>query len=88
MNNKFSFENIQHFSTAADVVREFSDTDIDIETMEYIDSLDDYESFDYFVIDGETVIVTDGIFGTVSGVPLPVEEFIQNTIDYCRENME
>ena len=88
MNNKFSFESIEHFSTAADLIREYSETDIDIELMEYIDSLDDYESFDYFVIDGETVIVTEGLCGTASGVPLPVEEFIQNTVDYCRENME
>lgn len=88
MNIKIQIDNIQHFSTAADVVREYSETDIDIELMEYIDSLDDYESFDYFVIDGETVIVTEGLCGAVSGNPLPVEEFIQNTVDYAAENME
>lgn len=88
MKNAISFENIQHFSTAADVVREYSETDIDIELMEYIDSLDDYESFDYFVIDGAAVIVTDGICGTVINAPQPIDEFIQTTIDYAAENME
>lgn len=87
MKIKIQIDNIQHFSTAADVVREYSDSDIDSELMEYIDSLDDYESFDYFVIDGAAVIVTEGLCGTVSGNPLPVEEFIQNTIDYAAENM-
>lgn len=88
MNIKIQMDNIQHFSTAADVVREYSDSDIDSELMEYIDSLDDYESFDYFVIDGAAVIVTDGICGTVINAPQPIDEFTQTTIDYAAENME
>ena len=48
---------------------------------DYFEHFDDFESCKYYLINNETVIVTDGINGDVIGHPVTIEELYLAIID-------
>ena len=58
----------------------------DMET--YFEHFDDFEGMQYFLINDETVLITDGGFsGNVIGDPVTVEELYQNILDSYFESI-
>ncbi len=57
-----------------------SDDEID-----YLASINDYDGFGFFLVNGDTVIISD-YFGDVSGSAMSYDEFLKNTLEYVREN--
>lgn len=51
----------------------------------YLNSLNDYEDTGFFLINGDTVIVSDWS-GDVSGSAMSYDEFYKSTIEYVKEN--
>ncbi len=47
--------------------------------------LNDYEYLTFFLINENTVIVTEG-YGDVSGSAMALNEFYKETLDYVKEN--
>ena len=85
-----SIKSISAFDSAYDLLEYVYGTD-DIENglsadeVEYLKSLNDYDYFKFFLLNDETVIVTES-FGDVSGIPMLLHEFRENTISYVKEN--
>ena len=50
--------------------------------------VDDYESFAFYLVNGETALTCDGINGDVIWDPIQVEKFFNNILDYIRKNCE
>ena len=54
----------------------------------YFEHFDDFEGMQYFLINDETVLITDGgIAGDVIGDPMTVEELYQTIIDMYYESI-
>lgn len=53
--------------------------------LSYLASINDYDDFGFFLINGDTVIVSD-CFGDVSGSAISYDEFYKSTIKYVKEN--
>lgn len=55
------------------------------EQIDLFKCLNDYESFQFFLLNENTVIVTES-FGDVSGEPMPIYQFYSETVSYVKEN--
>jgi len=90
---QMDIKSIYHFGRAWDLLQEYDGdvfdlSSLDDETLETMRCVDDWESFGYTVINGETVIITDGSDGgPVIGIS-SLEQFFSDTLAYARENME
>lgn len=77
--------NVNHFTSAFDLVEELLPDCLDHLTEDEWDclrSIDDYEYFDYYVLNGSEVVICDG--GTVIGQQ-PLDEYWTCTLDYIRQ---
>ena len=83
-----NIKSIKHFHSAYELIDYmecigslgFSDDEID-----YLASINDYDDFGFFLINGDTVIISD-YFGDVSGSAMSYDEFLKNTLEYVKEN--
>lgn len=63
-----------------------TDFEPDDETKSWLRGIVDFETFSYFVVDNETVIVTDGLNGDVIGQQ-PIKDFMTDTLEYIQEQI-
>lgn len=61
------------------------DINLTDDQMEFLQALNDYEYFKFFLLNDKIVIVADSD-GEISGEPMPYRDFCSETIEYVREN--
>lgn len=63
----------------------FLDDSFSSDEIDYLQNMDDYNDFTFFLFDDEKVIVTES--GYVSGTPMDVDDFLKETMSYVKENV-
>lgn len=87
------FENIKSisaFDSAYDLLEYVYGTDelengLSADELDYLKSLNDYDYAKFFLLNENTVIITEN-FGDVSGSAMALHEFYKETLDYVKEN--
>ena len=84
-----SIKSIKAFSSAHEmfeyVYGEEYQSNLSADEKDFLRDLNDYENFGYFLLNDDIVMVTD-FLGDVSGTPMPIEDFLRETISYVKEN--
>lgn len=83
-----NIKSISAFDSAYDLidyVERIETLGLSDDEIDYLASINDYDGFSFFLVNGDTVIISD-YFGDVSGSAMSYDEFRKNTIEYVREN--
>jgi hypothetical protein len=88
-----NINSILRFCNAYELIKEASGFDLSElseEETDFLESMNEYECFSFYLINDETVVVCDGFSGDVSGNAMNIEDFTRETINYvlesCRED--
>ena len=86
-------KSIYRFDTAWDLLQEYDGQGVDLsgqdeDILTALQCVDDYEDFGYIVINGDTVIVTDGRDGGPVIVCEPLATFADNSLKYAADLVE
>lgn len=85
----FLIKNIMHYDNEMEIFENYADEKLESMTedeKEFLDHIDDFESFDYVVINDEIVVVFDVICGDVISAEY-IDEFVKITMEYIAENL-
>ena len=86
-----NIKSICHYGCAYDLILdyygrdEFFDCALTEEQEDFLRCVDDYESFTFYVVNDDTVLVCDSISGAVIGSAVSLEEFKRNMIELASE---
>lgn len=81
-----NFKTVETFGTAADILREYYTGDVSDEILNYLDHINDFDSFGFLVINSEIVIAFDTLSGDVYG-RMTLDEFMQLSITEALEEI-
>lgn len=91
--NTINFNNtLYRYTTAYDVIQEWTPAEklnrlTNKELLE-LSCVDDYEYFSYYVMDGKTIYICDGLDGGNIISASTLDFYIDETIKYIKENAE
>lgn len=80
-----NFKTVETYTNTADIIREYFPGDVSDEIIDYMEHVNDFETFGFLVINGETVVM----FYTLSGYvyyTAPLDEFMQEAIEEAKED--
>ena len=78
----YDIKSIEHYKRAGELIADHGRELIPDNIFDIIDNIDAFEYWDYYLIDGKTVVVTDGQIAN----NYSLEKFIDNAICYVIDN--
>lgn len=81
-----NFKTVETYANTADIIREYFPGDVSEEIIDYMEHINDFETFGFLVINGETVVMFDALNGYVYHTQ-PLDEFMREAIEEAKEDL-